>query len=214
MRGDILIIGDHHRQAAKGILELILPEIRLKPDKFIVSVAGESGAGKSEIAHAIEGLLEKENISAYIIQQDDYFVFPPKTNERMRVIDINRVGPGEVRLDLLNENILSILAGQASIEKPLVIFAEDRITTEILDFAPFRVIIVDGTYTTLLEHIDCRIFIDRDNNDTREDRLKRNRERQNAYLESILEIEHNIISRHKSMADIIVDKEFVAVRTK
>ena len=212
MRGDILIIGEHHRQAARDIVELTLPGIRSKPEKFFFSVAGESGAGKSEIAYALESLLEDMNIPASIIQQDDYFVFPPKTNERMRDIDINRVGPGEVRLELLNENIKAVLEGHAEIEKPLVIFAEDRITSERINLEPFRVIIIDGTYTTLLEHIDCRVFIDRDRNDTREDRLKRNREKQNEYLENILEIEHNIISRHKEMADIIVNKQFKAVR--
>jgi len=210
MRGDILIIGDHHRRAAEEILNLTLPAIRSKPGKFFFTIAGESGSGKSELAYALEGLLEKLNIRAYIIQQDDYFVFPPKTNERLRVIDINRVGPGEVRLDLINENIKAVIDGQSRIEKPLVIFEEDRITSEIIDFDPFRVIIIDGTYTTLLEQIDCRVFIDRDRDDTRADRLKRNREKQNDYLEDILEIEHNIISRHKDMAGIIVNKEFKA----
>jgi uridine kinase len=211
MRGDILIIGDHHRRAAEGILGMTLPAIRAKSGKFFFTFAGESGAGKSEIAYAMEGLLEKINIPAYIIQQDDYFVYPPKTNEKMRIIDINRVGPEEVRLNLLNENIKTIIAGQHQIEKPLVIFAEDRITKEIINLEPYRVILIDGTYTTLLENIDCHVFIDRDRIDTREDRLRRNREKQNDYLENILKIEHNIISRHKEMADIIVNKEFNAV---
>jgi len=213
MRGDILIIGEHHRQAAEGILDLILAEIRLKPGKFIISVAGESGAGKSELAYALEGSLKKNNIPTYIIQQDDYFVYPPKTNEKMRVIDINRVGPGEVRLELLNKNIQSILEGETAVKKPLVIFAEDRITTENINISPFQVIVIEGTYTTLLEQINCRVFIDRDRHDTRDDRLKRNRENQNAYLEKILEIEHNIISRHRDLADIIINKEFKAYRT-
>jgi uridine kinase len=214
MKGDILIIGDHHRRAAKGILDLTLSGIRSKQGKFFISIAGESGSGKSELAYALEGLLEKMKIPAYIIQQDDYFVFPPKTNERMRVIDINRVGPAEVRLDLLDENIRAVQEGHSKIEKPLVIFAEDRITSEIIDLDPFRVIIIDGTYTTLLEQIDCRVFIDRDRNDTRADRLKRNRERQNDYLENILEIEHNIISRQKALAHIIVNKDFVATKSE
>jgi len=212
MRGDILIIGDHHRIAAEGILNLVLPGIHSKTGKYFFTVAGESGAGKSEIAFAMEGVLEKLNIPAFIIQQDDYFVLPPRTNERARVIDISQVGPEEVRLDLLNENIKSVTNGKTAIEKPLVIFEEDRITKEILDLDPYRVIIIDGTYTTLLEGIDCHVFIDRDRNDTREDRLKRNREKQNEYLETILEIEHNIISRHKDLADIIVDKEFKAYK--
>jgi uridine kinase len=208
MRGDILIINDHHRQAAEEILKLTLTSIRSKVGKFFFSIAGESGSGKSELAFALENGMEKMDIPACIIQQDDYFVFPPKTNEKMRVININRVGLNEVRLDLLNDNIKAVREGNLKVEKPLVIFEEDRITSEIIDLEPYRVIIIDGTYTTLLEQIDCRIFIDRDRDDTRADRLKRNRERQNDYLENILEIEHNIISRHKDMADIIVNKEF------
>ncbi|MBP6871018.1 MAG: hypothetical protein KBC43_03335 [Bacteroidales bacterium] len=210
MRGDILIIGDHHRLAADNILSLTLTAIRSKKGVYVFTIAGESGAGKSETAYALEGLLEKIHIRTYIIQQDDYFILPPKTNEKARIININRVGPDEVRLDLLNENIRSVIAGDMVIKKPLVIFEEDRITTETIDLSGYEVIIIDGTYTTMLEGIDCHVFIDRDRNDTRTDRLKRNREQQNEYLERILEIEHKIISRHKEMADIIVNKEFKA----
>ncbi len=212
MRGDILIIGENHRSAAKGIIRLILDEVRSKKGKYFMTVAGESGAGKSEIAVAMADELKRLDIPAMILQQDDYFVLPPITNEKARIIAINRVGPEEVNLDLLNENIRSIAEGRMKIEKPLVIFEEDRITQEITDTAPYRVIIIDGTYTTLLEGIDCRVFIDRDLEDTREDRLRRNRERQNEYLERILLIEHNIISRHKEMADIIISKDFNTYR--
>jgi uridine kinase len=212
MRGDILIIGDLHRRAADGVFELIIDKIRSHTGKYFITVAGESGAGKSEIASALRSSLDKANIPASIIQQDDYFVLPPKTNEKARIVNINRVGPEEVRIDLLNENIKSIHEGALQIEKPLVIFGEDRITKEILDVGPFKVIIIDGTYTTMLEGIDCHVFIDRDRDDTRDDRLKRNREKQNEYLEHILEIEHNIISRHKEMAHIIISKEFKAYK--
>jgi uridine kinase len=213
MRGDILIIGDHHRQAAHGIFEMTNDAVVSKAGKFIFTIAGESGAGKSELASALKDHFEKSGIAAYIIQQDDYFKYPPKTNARMRVGDISRVGPGEVQLDLLNHNLQTILSGKSALEKPLVIFAEDRITTETIDLSPFKVIIIDGTYTTLLDHVDCHVFIGRDNNDTREDRLRRNREKQDEYLEQILEIEHNIISLHKSKADIIVSKDFKPART-
>jgi uridine kinase len=212
MRGDILIIGDQHRQAALGICEMTKDSVLSKAGKFIFTIAGESGAGKSELASALKDHLEKSGITAYIFQQDDYFEYPPKTNARMREGNINRIGPGEVKLGLLNNNLQSVLAGKPTLIKPLVIFAEDRITTETIDISPYKVIIIDGTYTTLLDHVDCHVFIDRNNNDTREDRLKRNREKQDEYLEQILEIEHNIISLHKSKADIIVSKEFKPAR--
>lgn len=208
MRGDILIIGKHHTQAAEGILGFMLPAINAKKGKFLFTVGGESGAGKSEISYALENLLETNGIASLIIQQDDYFVHPPKTNEQVRQKNIKWVGPGEVRLNLLNEHIREIIDGKPEIRKPLVIFAEDRIISEKVSLTPFKVIIIDGTYTTLLDHIDCHVFIDRDKDDTREDRLKRNREHQNDYLEKILEIEHLIISRHKSLANLIVNKDF------
>ena len=214
MKGDILIISEQHSKAADDIIRLALSEVSSKAGKYFFTVAGESGAGKSEIASAMKELLEKQGLPSYIIQQDDYFILPPRTNGKARIVDINRVGPQEVNLDLLNKNIKDITSGKPEVIKPLVIFEEDRITSETAHLEPFKVIIIDGTYTTLLEGIDCHIFIDRDRNDTREDRQKRNREKQNDYLESILEIEHHIISRHKEVADIIVDKEFKAYRPK
>jgi uridine kinase len=208
MRGDILIIGEQHREAAEDILNMIFHDIQSKTGKFIITISGESGAGKSELSCALEDVLERSGIITRIIQQDDYFSYPPKTNERMREADIGRVGPGEVRLDLLNENLESILRGNNEIVKPLVIFEDDMITSETIDISPFKVIIIDGTYTTMLKHVDCHIFIDRDREDTRADRLKRNREKQNEHLEKILDIEHRIISAHKSLANIIVDRNF------
>ncbi|MFO7614176.1 MAG: hypothetical protein R6W71_05995 [Bacteroidales bacterium] len=212
MKDDILIIGEHHRKAAEQVLQIILPGVKDLPGKYIITVAGESGAGKSEIAFALADLLEKANISALIIQQDDYFIFPPATNARKRIQDIGWVGSGEVRLDLLNRHIQQIRNGATDIVKPLVIFSEDRITEETIDLSPYRVIIFEGTYTSLLENTDCRIFIDRNYNDTAGDRLRRNRETQDDYLDKILQIEHAIIAPHIKMADIIITRNFEATK--
>jgi uridine kinase len=211
MRDDILIITEDHRKAAKGLFDLLLFRIESHRGKFILTIAGESGAGKSEVAASLAMLLEEKGIPVYIIQQDDYFQFPPRTNARMREDDIRWVGPGEVRIDLINRNIESVIKGDDPVEKPLVIFSEDSITTEQVHFSPYKVIILEGTYTSLVQGIDCRVFIDRDLDDTREDRLKRNRERQDEYLDKILQIEHAIISRHKDLADIIITKDFNSV---
>ena len=53
MRGDTIIIEAHHRKAAKAIVPIILPKIKGSPGKFTITVAGESGSGKSETATAI-----------------------------------------------------------------------------------------------------------------------------------------------------------------
>ncbi|MCF8230357.1 MAG: hypothetical protein K9G58_01985 [Bacteroidales bacterium] len=214
MKGDVLIINDNHRKAARQCLPLILEEIKKSDNKYMLSVAGESGAGKSEIAASLAEELEKEGLKTYIFQQDDYFVFPPKTNAEKRKEDIKWVGTQEVKIDLLDSALDEIQQGKYEIEKPLVNFQEDKIGTETVSLGEYSVFIAEGTYTTLLNHLDCRIFIDRNYHDTKASRLERNREEQDDFLEKILMIEHEIISKHKAFADIIIGKDYQVKKVK
>lgn len=187
---------------------LVRDQMAANPNRFILTIGGESGAGKSEIAEALSELLAAAGLEPLIIQQDDFFRFPPLTNAMKRIEDFNHVGPGEVRLDLLNNVVAQIRNGEPAIRKPLVIFGEDRISEEVLETDSCQVFIVEGTYVTLLEGVDCKVFIDRDYRDTQADRLARSREQQDDYLERILAKEHEIISTHRDQADIIINKEF------
>ncbi len=212
MEGDVLIINNYHRKAAKQVAAILLPEIEKAGGKYFLTVAGESGAGKSEIAASIAEELEKAGKRSFVFQQDDYFVYPPKTNAEKRIEDIGWVGMQEVKLFKLDEEIAAIRNGETMIEKPLVIFGEDRITTEIVDMGVYEVFIAEGTYTTALKNVDARVFIDRDVKDTKKDRAKRAREKQDDFLEQILTIEHRIISAQKKEADIIISKGFDAIK--
>ncbi|MCK5765707.1 MAG: hypothetical protein KAH26_06980 [Bacteroidales bacterium] len=212
MEGDVLIINNYHRKAARQVAAILLPEIESTDGKYFISVAGESGAGKSEIAASIAAELEKAGKATYVFAQDDYFVYPPKTNAEKRKEDIGWVGMQEVNLFLLDEEIAAIREGETLIEKPLVIFQEDRITTEKVDLSQYKVFIAEGTYTTALKNLDARVFIDRDIKDTKKARAKRAREKQDEFLEQILTIEHRIISAQKKEADIIINKRFDAIK--
>jgi len=211
MKGDRLVIREEHRKAAGCILSLLLPLIIKSQKAFIVAIAGESGSGKSEIAAVFsEELSKRYGMKSVIIQQDDYFVYPPKTNAQMRRNNIDHVGPSEVRIELLDKNLKAMLEGKLVINKPLVIFDEDRITEETVNFTAVRVIIVEGTYTMLLKNVHEHIFIDRTYIDSKEARKQRAREEQDDFLEQVLEIEHGIISTHKPFADIIITNDYDA----
>ena len=80
MKGDILIIKEEHRKAASQVVEIILNDVQQAEEHYFLTVAGESGAGKSEIAAAIAEEIETKGIKNFIFQQDDFFIFPPKTN--------------------------------------------------------------------------------------------------------------------------------------
>ena len=130
MLGDSIVVEKHHLKAAAGIVEIVGPFIEQHPGKYTISIAGESGSGKSETAMALADALKASGKSCLILQQDDYFVYPPKTNDQTRRADIGWVGPQEVRLDLLDAHLQSFREGASIIEKPLVIYTEARITTE------------------------------------------------------------------------------------
>ena len=208
MKGDRILVREHHRRAAHAIAELWRGWIGEGGLRSVVTIAGESGSGKSEIATALLECLAEEGTNSVVLQQDDYFVYPPKTNAEMRRRDIAHVGPSEVRLSELDRELSEFLEGARRIEKPLADFDADKIEAESVDLGSVDVVIVEGTYTTLLKNAGRRVFIDRTYRDTREARLLRAREEQDAFLEEVLEIEHGIISSHKAAADIIVGKDY------
>jgi uridine kinase len=208
VEGDKLIVQKVHIKAARQLLKLLLPQISEAPGSFIITIAGESGGGKSEIAITLCEMLLKEGIKSYILQQDDYFIYPPKTNAKMRRLNIKHVGLSEVNLALLDQNLKDIQSGITAINKPLVSFDSDKITQERVRLEGVKLVIVEGTYTTILSNTNRHIFIDRTHIDTREARQHRAREEQDGFLEQVLKIEHGIISAHKAKADVIINKDY------
>ena len=208
MRGDKLTIEEEHTKAAQQITMLLLKVITKTQGIFILTIAGESGSGKSEIAAALSEVLAENGIKSIILQQDDYFAFPPKTNHEMRRRNIEQVGEYEVKLDFMEANLRSFKQGDRWIYKPLVFYEQDRITTELLEVGSTSVLIIEGTYTTRLNFVDRKIFIDRTYLDTEKERLERRRDKIEDFVGEVLEIEHRIISGHKSLADIVVRKDF------
>jgi uridine kinase len=207
MIGDKVIPKPHHTAAAEGVFALLKDKVGDK--RTTITVAGESGAGKSEIAVELARLLEGQGMRPLVLQQDDYFFLPPKTNAEARKKDIKHVGLSEVNLALLDEHTrLFKFAPGDTVEKPLVIFDEDRVSRESVSFADFDVLISEGTYTTLLSHGDYHVFIDRNFEETLSHRKARKRDELDEFSERILEIEHGIISKHKSMANIIVNNDY------
>lgn len=205
MRGDKLVIEPHHTDRAEDICQH-LAELEL--DRFVITVAGESGSGKSELASEIARQLTDSGRPTGVLQQDDYFVFPPKTNHEMRRVNLMQVGPYEVKLDFLDSNLRSFKRGESPIYKPLVDYEADLITTEEMAVDSFDALIAEGTYTSLLSFVDLRIFIDRDYRDTEKHRMRRDRDTFEPFIEDVLEIEHGIISQHKQRADIVVATDF------
>lgn len=208
MRGDRILIEEYHYQAAREIVERILPLVEESKKRFAITLAGEAGSGKSETAMGLAENFKARGLVSAVIQQDDYFVHPPLTNEATRRKDISWVGVQEVRLDLLDEHLAAAQEGKNEITKPLVHYKEDCITEETIELEGVRVILAEGTYTSLLKNVDLRVFIARNWQDTYETRIRRGRDLLDEFNQEVMKIEHEIISKHQAFADIIIQRDF------
>lgn len=210
MKGDQIIVPEVVLSIARQIMDHIFPRIELLNRLYTISIAGESGSGKTALAQALSQALAEGRITSIVICQDDYFRLPPRSNDLKRRDDPTWLGPDkEVNLDIMDENLRDARLGLRTIKKPLVDYYENIIEEETLALDGVKVVIAEGTYVSLLRNIDLRVFIEKTWQQTLENRLarKRGNEAGDPFIEGILVREHQIITRHRELADLIVTAE-------
>ncbi|MGB2601508.1 MAG: hypothetical protein WBD00_04520 [Candidatus Omnitrophota bacterium] len=212
MLGDKIIVKKDHETVAKGLADILEEDIKRTTDKYVVTVAGESGSGKTGIAKEIASNLNARGIKTIFMQQDDYFIHPPKTNQKLRRENISKVGLSEVNLALLQDHVKKFKDPlTVQIRKPLVVYEEDLIEAESVPCENVKVMVIEGTYVSLLDGVDKKVFLAKTHKNTLVARLLRQREEIDRFTGKILAIEHKIIFQHKKMADMIVEKNYSIV---
>jgi uridine kinase len=214
MKGDIIVLEKHHENAARIIVPEIIEKIKNKKSRYTITVSGESGSGKSETGKAIADELEKHGIKSVLLGQDDYFVLPPKSNDSRRREDPEWLGPHvEVKMDVLEQNLIDAIDGKNEIVKPLIDYNQNSVEDETISLEGIHVVIAEGTYTALLRNVDTKVFIARNRIDTLEHRQKRNRgtEVGDPFIEQVLITEHKIIAGHGQLADFLITKDYEVI---
>lgn len=176
--------------------------------RCVVGIGGESGSGKSITALCLADTLSSQGVPTCVLHQDDYFFRPPRTNHDWRVGDLARVGPQEVDLGKLASHIAAFRAGAASVRVPVVDYPDNRFLERTMNFAPFRVLVVEGTYVLAMEDVNARVFLEATWEDTRERRRVRNRDEHSPVIDQILAIEHHLIAPQRKIADVCIDRDF------
>jgi len=200
-----------HESAAKIIIPAIVDKIKNDSKCYVIALAGESGCGKTETSKALIESLSSFGIKSQILGQDNYFYLPPAANHAKRKSDSTWLGQRkEVNFQLLDDTLVAAKNGSNILEVQHIDYHTGLVTKEAVNMSNIQVIIVEGTYTMLLKHVDTRIFIDADYHDTLPYRIMRNRgnEVHDPFVENILETEHKIIAGHRFLADFIISKEY------
>ena len=208
MLGDILLIEEKHRKAADQILDLLK---NVGEKKYVIAIGGESGSGKSELAHVVAKKLKDMNELAKILHSDDYYIVPPEKRTSWRLEHgIDRIGLGEYNWDSINKNVGEFLRDQKA-TMPCIDLLTDQIDQLITDFKGIRFLIIEGLYSVNAK-ADMRVFIDLTYHDTKKAQLIRGKEPQNKFRLKVLQREHEVVQALRPLANYIVTKEFDVIK--
>ena len=195
---------------AGKIAEELAREVVQKSPAKVYRVSGESGCGKTTLAKAIVKEFEAQGKKAVLISQDEYFHLPPRQNHNKRVEDFEWIGLGEVDWKLLNGVIDQVLdPAVAAVEVPEMDWELDTKEWKTMDAEEVDVVVIEGTYVLGEKREgEVGIFFEHTYVDTRENRLARNREVVDDFIQRVLEREHGIISALRKDADLVVNKDY------
>lgn len=208
MLGDVLLISEKHHKAAKKILDYILKN---RKEKLMVAISGESGSGKTELAHVLARMLCKEGIIAKPIHIDNYYkILPLERTEWRKKHGIKKaVGLNEYDWDTINKNIDDFKTGRKS-TMPCIDLVTEQVDSLTTDFNGVDMLIVDGLYAIKAE-VDIRVFIELTYHETKKAQLLRGKEPQNEYRMHVLEREHEVVQSLKPNADLLVTVDYDVV---
>ena len=209
MLGDVLLITEKHENAARAILPFILKH---KVPKMLIGISGESGSGKTELAHVLAKMLRKEGIIAKPLHIDNYYrILPLLRTEWRKQHGIEKsVGFSEYDWDTINRNLDDFRNDLVS-TMPCIDLVTEQVDQLTTDFKGVDMLIVDGLYAIKTDGIHVRVFIELTYHETKKAQVVRGKEPQNEYRMQVLEREHQVVQSLRSSADIFVNMEYQVV---
>jgi uridine kinase len=209
MLGDVLLIQDKHHRAGAAIIDEILKN---RKEKFMVAISGESGSGKTELAHVVARGLRQHGIFAKPLHIDNYYKVLPLERKQWRIDHIieKSVGYDEYDWETIYSNIKSFKKGESA-SMPCVDLVTEQVDTLITNFSTVDMLIIDGLYAIKTDDVDLRVFIDLTYHETKKAQTDRGKEPQNEYRWAVLEQEHKMVQSLRKSADLIVTKDYEVI---
>lgn len=210
MLGDVLLITEKHLKAAEGIVKEVLAK---KTDKFIIGISGESGSGKSELAHSVAKGLRKHGIVAKPLHIDNYYRILPLERTQWRTENgIEKVvGYSEYDWDTIYRNVNEFKQNLSS-TGPCVDLVTEQVDQLTTDYSEVDMLIIDGLYSIKTEGIDLAVFIELTYHETKKAQAVRGKEPQNEYRARVLEQEHKMVQALKPKADLLINMNYQLVK--
>jgi uridine kinase len=185
MLGDVLLINDMHKEAARSFYEKVMADLAAKGERYryVVGISGESGSGKSELAYSLGIILKMNHIRAKVIQTDNYSKIQPLLREEWhRNKGFEKNGTCEYEW--------------VRIRRTLRDFKEEQVDKLITEVSRIDLLIVDGRYALKADDVDLRVLIDLNYHETK--------------INQIIRMKKAVMAI-KPIADLAVDKSYQVV---
>jgi len=202
MLNDVVTIEKKHTNAAATLFDRV---IRDRKTKFIVSISGEVGTGKCEIAHELGRKLVESGISVKLLHLDNYYHIPPRERQAWRLKNgLEKIGYYEYDWDTVNRNIDDFRMNKKSI-MPVVDLFTQKVDQLHTDFNGIDVLIIAGLYSIRINQSDLRVFIELTYEDTWDEQQTTHKEILDDFRMEVLKHEHKAVQSLKHLADFYID---------
>jgi uridine kinase len=211
MLGDVLLITENHKKAAGEILKYL---DKLEGEKVILAIGGESGSGKTEIAHVVARALKDQGTPAKIMHIDNYYLTSPAERTPWRQENgIESIGYSEYDWLKINRNLKEFQKGQENVTMPCIDLLTDQEDQIMTSFKGLKYLIIEGLYA-IQAAANLKVLIDLTYHDTKKAQFERGKEPTNEYRWQVLQREHEVVQSLRNQADLLVNKDYSVSQVK
>jgi uridine kinase len=211
MIGDVLLITKDHQEAALSILSHL---DQIAGEKIVLAIGGESGSGKTEIAHEVARNLKLRKTPAKVMHIDNYYLTSPSERTPWRKEHgLESIGFTEYNWDAINHNLKEFHQDQDQVSMPCIDLLTDQEDILTTSFQGIKYLIIEGLYAIQAD-ADLKVLIDLTYHETKKAQFERGKEPTNEYRWQVLQREHEVVQSLRSEADLFVTKSFTVVSAK
>jgi len=208
MLGDVLLITEGHKKAAEGLLHHL---DQFTGEKVVLAIGGESGSGKTEIAHEVARNLKIRQTPAKVMHIDNYYLTSPLERTPWRKEHgLESIGFTEYDWKTINRNLLEFHQNKDHVLMPCIDLLTDQEDILTTSFKDIRYLIIEGLYAIQAD-ADLKVLIDLTYKETKKAQYSRGKEPTNEFRWQVLQREHEVVQSLRPQADLLVTKSFTII---
>ena len=189
--------------------------------RVVISLYGGSGSGKTTLATALQQYFLNDGTGCYLLSGDDYPHRIPKRNDEERLRVYKEAGEDglrgylgtkkEIDFARINEVLAAFHEGKDTITLRHLGREDGEISSEETDFSGISVLLLEWTHggSDDLHGVDLSVFLESSPEETKERRIRRNRDENAAspFICRVVELEQEKLEVQRKNAGLIVGKD-------